>query len=77
MQQQQADQSEGKASESKTSRTDESFGSQERVQTSAHPPSSSLYDASLSGRSGLSTNFATRSSARPDQHARPQHKVNE
>lgn len=34
-------------------------------QTSAQPPSSSLYDASLSGLSGLSTSFATRSSARP------------
>lgn len=34
-------------------------------QTSAQPPSSSLYDASLSGLSGLSTSLATRSSARP------------
>jgi hypothetical protein len=35
-------------------------------QTSAQPPSSSLYEASDSGLSGLSTSFATRSSARPD-----------
>lgn len=34
-------------------------------QTSDQPPSSSLYEASLSGRSGLSTSLATRSSARP------------
>lgn len=39
-------------------------------QTSAQPPSSSLYEASLSGRSGLSTSFATRSSARPDKEVR-------
>src|ERR1700722_5052203 len=38
-----------------------------QIYTSAQPPSSSLYDASLSGRSGLSTSFATRSSARPDR----------
>lgn len=37
-----------------------------KYQTSAQPPSSSLYEASDSGLSGLSTSFATRSSARPD-----------
>jgi hypothetical protein len=37
-------------------------------QTSAQPPSSSLYEASDSGLSGLSTSFATRSSARPDSY---------
>ena len=38
-----------------------------KLHTSAQPPSSSLYDASLSGLSGLSTSFTTRSSARPEK----------